>query len=125
MVPAFHEITPSTIGASPSGHTHNTLLALGRLDTANNSYSDSNFRWYLSSGTMKEGKPPTDGTILHFPWDSGKWDTQIFQSDTLNGQLAVRSNNNGTWGTWNKVYDTGHKPSASDVGAAEDRKSVV
>ena len=30
--------------------------------------------------------------------------------------MAVRGKYNGTWGDWAAVYDTGHKPSKSDVG---------
>lgn len=51
-------------------------------------------------------------------WDATTGlDTQIASLHSAqNGRLLVRGQTNGTWGDWNAVYDTGHKPSKADVG---------
>ena len=62
------------------------------------------------------GATGNDGALYAQSY-SDSWVGQIAQ-DYRNGALYVRGKNNGTWADWQKVYDSAHKPTAADVGAA-------
>ena len=54
------------------------------------------------------------------PWtdSTGGYPVQVATSSFSNGAIAVRTGTSNTaWGPWYKVYTTGNKPTASDVGA--------
>lgn len=63
-----------------------------RPTTANNTFNDAKVRYYLATSEMDTGKPPSDGYILHLPWDSGSydWDAQLFVN-CYNGTVATRA----------------------------------
>ncbi len=132
-IPAYP--TLSSLGASPANHTHNTLLStnLNGQTVSLNSYN-------LSSGTphIAYYHCPTDGggsNITGRPNDNYKnafylkvellrWASS---SDYASMQTYVRYNEkimyvryctNGIWSTWEKVYTSAQKPTASEVGAA-------
>lgn len=60
-----------------------------RPTTANNTFADAKVRCYLATTNMTTGKPPSDGTILHLPWDNAYWDAQLHVSSD-NGNVSVR-----------------------------------
>ena len=61
-----------------------------RPTTANNTFADAKVRYYLATSNMSTAKPPSDGVILHLPWDNASWDAQLFVS-TDNGTVSVRA----------------------------------
>ena len=70
-----------------------------RPTTANNTFADEKVRCYLASGNMGTAKPPSDGMILHLPWDNAYWDTQLHISSD-NGTVSVRTQNGSA--DWSK-----------------------
>ena len=78
-----------------------------RPTTANNTFADEKVRYYLASGSMGTAKPPSDGMILHLPWDNAYWDTQLHISSD-NGTVSVRAQTGSA--DWSK--STGWRPLA-------------
>lgn len=132
-IPAYP--TLSSLGASPTNHTHNTLLStnLNGQTVSLNSYT-------LSSGTphIAYYHCHTDGggaNITGRPNDSVKsafnlkvelirWastsDYITKQTYTIGSEktIYIRYCTNGTWSAWEKVYTSAKKPTASEIGAA-------
>lgn len=125
-------ITPSSIGASASSHSHNyagsrsaggSALQLGSYPntretslnydltkTYNNAVSYS-----LATSSTTTGKPPEDGHVLTFGWDTNAgWGAQLALGDGTNsgGHMYIRgadgnsSSPKTTWGSWNTVLDS-------------------
>lgn len=126
-------VTNALNGKANSSHTHAEITNTGgRVSSANVEHADGKLRYMLATANMTTGKPPIgDSPIIDLSWDNGNhWESQIAVGLHEAGQLAVRSQNGGTWTGWNKVYDTGHKPSKTDVGlgnvdnTADSAKSV-
>lgn len=62
---------------------------------------------FKATSSMTEGKPKTDGHILHFYWDNtGGWDSQLFISNNSSTELQIRSMDAGNWGSWKTVLDS-------------------
>lgn len=62
---------------------------------------------FKATSSMTEGKPKTDGHILHFYWDNtGGWDSQLFISNNSSPELQIRSMDAGSWGSWKTVLDS-------------------
>ena len=62
---------------------------------------------FKATSSMTEGKPKTDGHILHFYWDNtGGWDSQLFIADNSSPELQVRGMNAGSWGSWKTILDS-------------------
>ena len=80
---------------------------------ANNAIKNGNY-YYTTNGPATSLGASSDGA-LYVQSYSDSWVGQIAQ-DYRSGALFVRGKNNGTWQNWNKVYDSAHKPTASDVG---------
>nr|DAL28283.1 MAG TPA_asm: Dec protein, OB-Fold, Decoration, VIRAL PROTEIN [Caudoviricetes sp.] len=70
-----------------------------RPTTANNTFTDAKVRYYLATSIMTTAKPPSDGAILHLPWDNSAWDMQLFISNS-NGTVSVRTQNGSA--DWSK-----------------------
>lgn len=70
-----------------------------RPTTANNTFADAKVRYYLATSAMTTAKPPSDGMILHLPWDNAYWDMQISISD-YDGTVSVRTQNGSA--DWSK-----------------------
>ena len=66
---------------------------------------------FKATGSMKTGKPMTDGHILHFYWDNnGGWDAQFFipAGDENNYAPQWRGMNGGAWQDWRTILDSGN-----------------
>lgn len=61
-----------------------------RPTTANNTFADTRVRYYLATSNMTTAKPPSDGAILHLPWDNGLFDMQLHISDS-DAAVSVRA----------------------------------
>ena len=62
---------------------------------------------FKATGSMSEGKPKTDGHILHFYWDgTNGWDSQLFIACNGSPELQIRGMNSGSWGTWKTILDS-------------------
>ena len=92
-----------------------------RPTTANNTFADTRVRYYIASSSMITAKPPSDGAILHLPWDSGSWDTQLFISD-VDATVAVRAQNGvNDWSKstgWKKLAFADDVPVKNGTGAS-------
>lgn len=105
----------TALGYTPptTDHTYNfsgTTFYSGNSGTAehnaNSAVKNGNY-YYTSNGpTTTLGASTTDGA-LYVQSYSDSWVGQIAQ-DYRNGGLFVRGKNNGTWQSWQQVYDTGH-----------------
>lgn len=83
-------------------------LYSGRPTTANLIATGSGgLTTFKATSYMTEGKPKTDGHILHFYWDNtGGWDSQLFISNNSSPELQIRSMDVGSWGSWKTVLDS-------------------
>ena len=62
---------------------------------------------FKATSSMAEGKPKTDGHILHFYWDNtGGWDSQLFITCDDQPELQIRGMNSGNWGHWKTILDS-------------------
>lgn len=64
---------------------------------------------FKATGSMSEGKPKTDGHILHFYWDNTEgWDSQLFIACNGSPELQIRGMNSGSWAnsTWKTILDS-------------------
>lgn len=109
--------------ATPPNSTYNfsgTTFYSGNSTTAehnaNNAVKNGNY-YYSSNGPATSLGASTSDGALYVQSYSDVWVGQIAQ-DYRNGGLFVRGKNNGTWQSWQKVYDSAHKPTAADIGAA-------
>lgn len=82
-------------------------VAFGRNSSADHLYGDGGIRHFLASSSMSTSKPTFygsshDGVIIHAAWDSDSgYETQLAISN-VTGNVAVRSQNSGTWGAWHE-----------------------
>lgn len=85
-------------------------LYSGRPTTANLTTTGSGgLTTFKATSAMTEGKPKTDGHILHFYWDNtGGWDSQLFISDGSSPELQIRGMNAGSWtnSPWKTILDS-------------------
>lgn len=137
----------------PSSHTHNyagssssggiawnaNALHLNpqtRQTSANYDLTNSNTYAYrinysLATSTMTTGKPPADGHILTFGWDSDAgWGAQLAIGNTKNnhlylrGSASVTANNkaSSSWEDWRTVLDSSnynsYAPTKTGTGAS-------
>ena len=64
---------------------------------------------FKATSSMTEGKPKTDGHILHFYWDnSNGWDSQLFIANNASPELQIRGMNAGSWtnSPWKTILDS-------------------
>ena len=128
-------ITPSSIGAAASSHTHNyagsssaggvanSASALyinpssrqtsANLDLTSASYN-SRVTYMVATSSMTTGKPPVDAHILTFGWDStAGWGSQLAIGDSTGNHLYIRGcasvDNKSSWeNSWRVVLDSGN-----------------
>ena len=89
-----------------------TLLA-DNLDTIGDT-SGFTFKYALPSAI---GKPTGQDHAVLTQSYSDAWQTQL-ASDWRTNRWYVRSQENGTWKTWEEVYTTLNKPTPAEIGAA-------
>lgn len=91
-----------------------------RPTTANNTFADTRVRYYLATPSMTTAKPPSDGAILHLPWDNGSWDMQLCISDN-DATVSVRAQNGSAdWSRstgWKKLAFEADVPKNNGTGA--------
>ena len=122
------------IGAAPNNHAHKSLLSnnLAGKTVSLNTYTLSagtpNVEYYHCNtdgdGSNITGRPSDNNKtafslkVQLLRWastsDYASMQTYVSYSDNT---IYVRYCRNGTWTGWEKVYTTGKKPTASDVGA--------
>ena len=117
--------TAADIGAAASNHTHSYIITADKRaentsPTAVQAGLFSMFRGNTTDGLSDGG---SYHGVLHFrPYGSGTdisggYTHQMAFTD--NGNLWIRTANGAdTWRGWNKIYHTGNKPTAADIGAA-------
>ena len=91
-----------------------------RPTTANNTFADTRVRYYLATSSMTTAKPPSDGAILHLPWDICSWDMQLHISNS-DAAVSVRAQNgsanwSGSTG-WKKLAFEADVPKNNGTGA--------
>ena len=74
-------------------------------------FGDSGVRKFIASSYMTSGKPPEDGSILHFSWDTASgYEHQLFISSnklaTPEQRMAWRAQDEGVWGDWKTIAFT-------------------
>lgn len=124
-----HKVTKAQVGLGNVDNTKDVdkkvasaqalnLMYGGRQTSANlATKGDGKIRYFLATSTMTEGKPKSDGYIVHFAWDNtGGWDGELFFGNSSNKFIQYRSQSNGVWGNWVDVYSSAFKPSKADVG---------
>ena len=64
---------------------------------------------FKATSSMSEGKPKTDGHILHFYWDNTLgWDSQLFIANNNSPELQIRGMKAGSWADspWKTILDS-------------------
>lgn len=137
----------------PSSHTHNyagssssggiawnanalhlnpqTRQTSANYDLTNNNTYAYRINYSLATSTMTTGKPPADGHILTFGWDSDAgWGAQLAIGNTKNnhlylrGSASVTANNkaSSSWEDWRTVLDSSnynsYAPTKTGTGAS-------
>ena len=82
----------------------------GNIDFTNSAYVNK-VTYILATSTMTTGKPPTDGHILSFGWDtSAGWGAQMSLGSESNNHLYIRGadskDNKTTYGDWKTILDS-------------------
>ena len=98
------------ISISGGGNFSGTTFYSGNSSTAehnaNSAVKNGNYYYSSNGPAMTLGATTNDGA-LYVQSYSDSWVGQIAQ-DYRNGGLFVRGKNNGSWQSWQQVYDTGH-----------------
>ena len=99
-------------GWSITTRAHYLTHAIARPASANVVNTDHLTQIYsfLASSSMTEGKPISDGTIIHFPWDNNGWAGQLYIPNSKNLHMQFRGGNdssgNTNWEDWRTIIDT-------------------
>ncbi len=99
----------------------------GRRPSANISWADGGLHYYLATSSMTEGKPSTDGHILHFSWDNSSWEAQLSIPADRNGSPQWRQQEGGAWSSWKTFYHSGNANNTSTPWSAStiDSNGVI
>lgn len=96
-----------------------TAIRIEGTDKNLNNYTEAGF-YAVKSGIANYPCSGTDGKMIVLPWNAEKWISQIVLPDASSGKplcFRTATNNTGTAFTdWAKIYHTGFKPSANDIG---------
>ncbi len=98
----------------PSGTNKFLGLHSGRTNTTNIVPADSSeyggLRKDVVTSSINDGssRPPNDGHLISMFWDnSGRYDAQIFMSNSTTNYMMIRGRGNAsTWGAWKTQLDT-------------------
>ena len=113
-------LTPANIGAAAASHTHYELATIGdqrTTATTPNTYANRLIFQGLKTNSSF-GSPSTD-TYSYVVGLRGWSDSSGGNSHELafnNTGIFWRSGATTSWGNWYRIYTTGNKPTASDVG---------
>ncbi|WP_288190813.1 hypothetical protein [uncultured Veillonella sp.] len=79
----------------------------------------------IATDRMVEGKPPTDGFILHLGWDyTNNYDTQLFIPNNSQGRMSYRIQaGDSTWGRYD--WTTFQVAYLSDIQALQDKIALL
>lgn len=106
--------TATDVGAFPLGFTGNA--------------TETNLAWDANSGVYKAVYPGASQMIVHFGGTGASCSALQFLAEYGNGGLSYRTSrdNAGFESAWERIYTTGFKPNAADIGAftkeeADDR----
>ena len=122
-----HNSTVWATNASGAPSWRNSALYHNaRTTSANDKHSsvtDERVTAFLATSSMTTGKPPSDAHVLHFNWDNGTattgtWDAQLALTNN-NAGMYHRSQSNGTWSSWHKIYDTNNLTAQSTNHSAD------
>lgn len=84
-----------------------------RPTSLNAQFGDGSLRVFYATSSTTEGKSPDDATVLHLAWDNnGGWDSQLAIGHSSLDRVYLRSQNNGTWGSWKTLAFTTDIPSS-------------
>lgn len=103
----FADLQAKTVYAALSGNasSSNKLISerakSGRPTSANIPTSaDASIRYFLSTDSMRDSKPMTDGAIVQFGWDRSHFDSQLFIPNNDRGRLQWRAQSGSSnWST--------------------------
>ncbi len=109
-------ITPSSIGASDSGHSHSAIVMNNCSNKDLNTIKTAG--WYFGYTGMTNA--PTQAiSVLEVIVYSPDWIVQRFTVINVTGKTYERHYYNGnTWSNWKTLYDSNNKPTPADIGAA-------
>lgn len=102
-------------GAALSSNAVNNIFGGSRQTSGNIDFTNSAYvnkvTYILATSTMTTGKPPTDGHILSFGWDtSAGWGAQMSLGSKSNNHLYIRGadskDNKTTYGDWKTILDS-------------------
>jgi hypothetical protein len=100
-----HGTTAADVGAAPASHTHNYIsdsyLAGQQINDANLADTRGAKVNYLSAGAANSPSG-TDHSLFTLSY-SNAWSTQL-AGDWRTKQLYFRTQENGTWKSWSKIY---------------------
>ena len=118
--------TLAEIGAAASSHGHSNYVQGDNTSRTTNQDGNANdisaSGFYRVSNTASTNNPMPDSKhshILHgqHPSTAGyKYQIAIPYADT--NKIYFRNNPNSSWGSWYKIYNSGDKPTLSELGAA-------
>lgn len=83
---------------------------VSRPTSANNiPGNDRKLKWFVSSGSLTEGKPLNDGYIIQFSWDGASWPSQLYIPSGSLGkrvtpQFRMYDSNKKVWDKWVNIY---------------------
>jgi hypothetical protein len=82
-----------------------------RRSSGNITFADGGLHYFLATSSMSaaNGKPASDGHILHMAWDNSKYDAQLTLPTSATGAMQWRVQTNGTdasWSPWKTVIDS-------------------
>ena len=121
---ASNKPTPADIGAAAASHGHSNMVQGDNTSRTTNQNGNANdlaaSGFYRVSSTNSTSNPLPDGMhahILHGQHPSMSYAYQIAVPYSSTNKLYFRNNPNDSWGSWNKIYHSGDKPTAADIGA--------
>lgn len=105
-----------------SNYYHDGTGTTGRPTSANIASDNyGGLKKILATGSMTEGKPSSDGHIIHMDWDNGtRWASQLYVSNSgtllgIRGQTGASTATNGGWTDWQYASLEGHDHAAGDI----------
>lgn len=116
--------TLTELGAAATSHGHSNMVQGSNTSRTTNQDGNANdiaaSGFYRVNSTNSTSNPLPDGAhahILHGQHPSGAYAYQIGVPYNVTNKIYFRNNPSSSWGGWNRIYHTGDKPTASEVGA--------